>query len=476
MRRANRIYILLGVLALLCIATFCAVKAEESREQISNSGETILEVSADSVSALSWEKGSESYSFHKDDVWEYDEDEAFPVDEEKINDLLDPFEEMGASFIIEEPEDLSQYGLDSPECTIRIETEEKSYEILLGDYSNMDSERYVSIGDGNVYLVKEDPLEAYDVSLSDLIDHDETPYFGQVSSVQFTGSENYTIIYEEDSDETYREDDVYFVRQSGETTALDTYAVEDYLETVTYLDLSDYVTYDADDEELEKYGLDDPELSISVDYTYEDEDGEEVTKNFILHLSRDPKERKKAEKKAEKKGKDDGEDEEDDEKITAYARVGDSKIIYKITSSGYKELMDASVDTFRHKEAVPAEFEDVKQIDISLEGKDYSITSKGKKNKRTWYYKKEKLEIDDLEDAVSDLKADSFTGEKPSKKEEIRLTVHLDKKNDPKVEICLYRYDGSFCLATVDGESFGLVERSRVIDLVEAVQAVVLNE
>lgn len=47
---------------------------------------------------------------------------------------------------------------------------------MLGDYSPMDSQRYVSIGDGNVYLVEDDPMEEFDVELSNMLDDDDIPY------------------------------------------------------------------------------------------------------------------------------------------------------------------------------------------------------------------------------------------------------------------------------------------------------------
>ena len=47
------------------------------------------------------------------------------------------------------------------------------------------------------------------------------------------------------------------------------------------------MTYEVTDEELSAYGLDDPELSVSVDYT---DDGTSDT--FVLHISRDPAEKK----------------------------------------------------------------------------------------------------------------------------------------------------------------------------------------
>ena len=49
------------------------------------------------------------------------------------------------------------------------------------------------------------------------------------------------------------------------------------------------MTYKVTDEELSAYGLDDPELSVSVDYT---DDGTSDT--FVLHISRDPAEKKSA--------------------------------------------------------------------------------------------------------------------------------------------------------------------------------------
>ena len=93
MKRYKRLYLLLGVLAVACIATFGVLRFEEHQEQIKNSDEIILKVPSDTVTSLSWEYQEESLSFHKEEVWLYDEDEAFPVSEEKINGLLAQFEE-----------------------------------------------------------------------------------------------------------------------------------------------------------------------------------------------------------------------------------------------------------------------------------------------------------------------------------------------------------------------------------------------
>lgn len=470
MRRSKKIYILLGVLATACIATFAVMRYEEYREKIRNSEEIILEVSGDSVKAVSWEYESETLSFRREEEWLYEEDETFPVDEEKIGAMLEQFESFGASFIIEEVEDYGQYGLDEPICTIRLETEDESYEISLGNFSEMDSQRYVSIGDGNAYLVKEDPLEQFDVELSDLIRHDEIPQFEKTETIQFAGTENYSVTYEEGSADTYCADDVYFTEDESGKKALDTSLVESYLNDMNGLGLRDYVTYHASEEELASYGLNAPELTIMVDYSYEDEEGEEMSDTFVLHVSRDPEERQTDQETEDESGED-----SEEEEITAYARVGESQIIYQISGGEYKDLMAVSYNDLRHREVLTADFADMTQIDVSLDGTVYTFTSEEKGDEQLWYYQEEEVEISELKTAFAWLEADSFTEEEPTQKEEISLTVYLDNENYPQVLIELFRYDGDSCLAVVDGEPVSLVERSAAVDLIEAVHGIVLN-
>lgn len=480
MKRSKRIYILLGILVVACAITFGVSRYEAQKELIQNSDEVILEIPTDSVQSLSWSYEDQTLAFHKDGTWLYDEDDAFPVDEEKVNELLEQFTAFGASFIIQEVEDYSQYGLDDPVCTIQLTTDdETSYEIQLGDYSTMDSERYVSIGDGNVYLVSNDPLDYFDIELSDMIDNDDIPAMDQVTQLQFSGSEDLQVTYEEDGTGTYRDDDVYFTQQDGENLPLDTAQVDSYLQTIRYLGLTDYVTYNATEEDLQTYGLDNPDLTIQIDYTDEEDDGTQTTGTFVLSISRDPAEKAAAE--AEDSSTDTAAEstgdttETEEEEITAYARVGESKILYQLSSDDYTTLIEASYDAFRHKEVLPADFADVAQIDISLDGSDYTITTSGDADERTYYYGDEELDISTLQSALESLEADSFTDEQPTQQEEISLTVQLDLENNPVVQIDLYRYDGTYCLAVVDGQPVSLVERSLVVDLVEAVNAIVLN-
>ena len=480
MNRSKRLSVLLCVLVIFCALTLGVSKYEERKEKIKNSDEIILELNSEDVTELSWEYESETLAFHKDENWLYDEDEHFPVNEEKINQLLENFQSFGVSFIIEDAEDLSQYGLSAPLCTIHIGLEEETYEISLGNYSEMDEERYVSIGDGNVYLVKDDPLDSFDIELSDMIQHDEIPEFDTVTEIQFAGSENYKAVYKEDNKVTYSKEDVYFVKEGSGELPLDIGNIESYVETIHELNLTNYAAYDVTDEELKTYGLDDPELTVTLQYKVQDEESEEEKEEtIVLHISRDPAEKEKAESEAAKSSDNDKSQEdtetESEEEITAYLRVGESKIIYQISGLDYEDLMEVSYNAFRHQEVIWVDFEDIRGVKISLEGAEYELIAKEKSKKRIWYYQDDEIETDNFRNALNSLSASEFTEEEPSDKEEISLTLQIDNENQPEVKIELYRYDGNMCIAVVDGEPVSLVNRSHVVDLIEAVNAIVLN-
>jgi len=474
MNRSKKLCILLGVLAAVCGATLIVLQVEEHQEKIRNSEEIILELPGDSVQSLSWEYEGETLAFHKEDTWLYDEDSAFPVSEERIRELLELFQAFGVSFVIEDVEDYGQYGLDDPVCTIDLATEDQSYQIQLGDYSSMDSKRYVSIGDGNVYLVQNDPLDYFDTDLRGMIANDDTPWFDQVTEIRFSGKEDYSVVYEEDSHNTYNADDVYFAKLGGTKKPVDTAKVESYLYTISSMKPTDYVTYSATDEDLASYGLDTPELTVAVDYTAENEDGNEEQNTFVLHVSRTAEGKKAAEEAAEKAEKE-ADGSEDTEDIPAYVRIGESKIIYEISSDRYDQLMAAFYDDLRHSELFWGELSEVQKIDVSLEGAVYTFTPEKDGDEYTWSCQEEVLETDDFQNALTGLTAEEFTSETPAQKQEIGLTIYLDNEQTPEVQIRLYRYDGTRCLASVDGESTALVDRDAVVRLMEAVRAVVLK-
>lgn len=470
MRKAIKLYALLGVLLVVCIAAFAVSRYEEKKEQIKNSGEVILEIPTDNVTALSWTNDSGTFSFTKDEAWVYDDDNAFPVDEEKINDLLEQFTSFAAAFAIDDVEDYAQYGLDEPICTIRITAGEESYTVELGDFSKMDEQRYISIGDGRAYLVSHDPLDEFDAVLRDMILDDTIPEFDTAEQIEFSGSENYTILRDEDG-KSICADDIYFT----DGQPLDTDNVDTLLSAIQSLSLTNYVSYNVTDEELTTFGLDDPELTIEMEYSTRDDDGNvEDSGTLLLCISRNPEEVAAYEEAVEK-------DEDDLPDITCYVRVGQSQIVYEISQSVYDQLTAVSYDTLRHQKLFTADFDTVTSIDVALSGENYTFTYNPPEDKDdedaegTWTYNAEEFDVYDLKTALRAISASSFTDETPTGQEEISLTVHLDNEDFPTFTLTLYRLDGTNCIAAVDGKTVALVSRSKTVDLIEAVNELTLG-
>lgn len=453
MKRYKKLLVLLGVLLLVCGATVLVSRVEEKKENIRTAGETILAVDPETVDSLSWKFEETELSFHKeeDGSWVYDADAAFPVDEEKIAGMLETFRAFTAAFVIEDVEDYGQYGLTEPQCTVTFTAGEDRYTVKLGDYSKMDSQRYASLDDGRAYLMKEDPLETFQAELPEVVKNDEIPQFGKPRKVSVSGVDSYEFTrFEEENGKSYCAEDIYF---TSDGRALDTGRVENYLSALENLNLGEYVTYNVTEESLKDYGLDAPELTLTVDY--DKDSGEAAT--FTLALSRDPAE------------------DDSSETFTAYLRIGESQLVYKLEKSDYKALMAASYNDLRHQELLSADFGCITQMDVVLDGERYSITSEGEGDGKTWYFGEQEIDISELRSAMANLTAEDFTEEAPTQKQEAALTVHLANETFPEVELGLYRYDGDNCIATLDGQPLCFIGRVYVVDLQEAINRIVMG-
>lgn len=450
MRKMTKLVVLCGVLAALCLTIAAVSRREERKEQIKTSGEVFLQIPAEGVTALSWENEEGAFSFTKEDGWVYDADADFPVDGEKVEKLLSVFESLSAAFVIEEVEDYADYGLDEPAGSVTVFSGEESVTVLLGDFSKMDQQRYVSVGDGKAYLVTHDPMDEFSAVLADMMLDDEIPAFDTVRKLSFSGSASYTIVRDEEA-ASLCADDVFFA--GGRP--LDTDRVESYLQTLAALPLSACASYHAAQEELEAFGLAEPELSVTVAYT----DGEEQG-SFTLHIGRDQKQLLAAQESGE------GLDE-----VAAYVRLGESQIVYELSAANYRKLAAASYDELRHREIFPAAFDSVRAFTATLEGGQHAFA---RAEDGTWTFDGREIEVSGVESALLAVSASSFTGEAPAQKEELGLVLELENEDFPSVSLSFYRYDGESCLAAVDGETVALVPRSEVVALVEALHAILL--
>lgn len=474
MKRSNKLLILLGVLLVCCVLTIVVLKTEKKKELIRTTDEVVLEVDPDSVDQLSWSYDEVSLAFRKEDGhWIYESDEAFPADDEKIAKLLEDFKELGATFIIDDVEDFSQYGLDKPVCTIRLATDKKKdYTVQLGAYSTMDAQRYVTLGDGRVFLVKSDPMDDYGIELADLIKYDEMPEFDHVTAIRFRGAQNYSIFREEGSDRSACVDDIYYADMNGEILPLDTEEVDRYLRAISSMYFTKFRSYNMTEEEKVAFGQDDPQLIVEVDYSDKDEDGElGEPQTFQMRMGRDLAE-KTTREEAEKTG-----DSLANLIVTAYVTFNDSNIVYSISDESCTRFLASGYNDLRHKAPMPADFNaTLESFEATLDGETYAFTSElPEKGDRDFFFDGEEFNITAIRVRLKNIAVDEFTDEKPTGREEISMLFRLNAPNYPEIRVAAYRYDGVKCLVTVNGEPFGFTKRANVVELREAVLTTALG-
>ena len=132
------------------------------------------------LTALSLTNGQGELSFTKaEDAWQYDGDDSFPAGQEAVEDLAEQIGSLAAIRVIDDPEDLSAYGLDEPALQASVTAGDgTAVTLLLGDVS--DSYCYTKRTDSDtVYTVSTDlPENLESLELLDLAAIPDFPDLG----------------------------------------------------------------------------------------------------------------------------------------------------------------------------------------------------------------------------------------------------------------------------------------------------------
>lgn len=442
MNRQKKLLVLVGVLVALCAVIAVVAGVQKHIDTITTVDEEIVAADPDALTAVSWTKEGTTLSFAQTDgTWQDASDAAFPVDQDKMADFLSHFESVHASFIIENVEDFGQYGLDDPSCTITLTTADGDTVLELGDYSTMDEKRYVTLGDGTVYLIDDDLAEYAVTDRDEMMRQDTIPDYDTLDGIVATGETAFTVEHHPDETLCYTDAYEYYLNDNGSYKPLSTAKVEDLVDTLNGLDRSDYATYTADETTLADYGLDAPVLTFTVTTTLDDA---QESHALAFGVSGDDH----------------------------YLRMDDSPIVYRVDADAYTDSVAAAgYDTLRPDEVLALDWDAVTAIDFTIDDATYTAEKSGD----TWTIGDTEVEFDDVKDAIDGLKVNTFNDETPAKKQEIAFTVHLDSEDYPTLTAALYQYDGENCLAQLDGVTLGLVDRSLAVDLTEAVNAITLG-
>ena len=449
MKRSRTLYILLGVLALIIVATIVVIKIGEYKERMETFEEVVFSFDEDAVDRFSFSLASTAHcdlTKNSDGIWLLDKEVQYPINQELVKDLIHCINNYEAKFKIINPE-LSVYGLSSPDHTATVTIGDQSMTISFGDKSPIEGERYFMTGDGFVYIAKEDVAEKFEVDNNDLMAFEKFPDVKQFTGLKITGENELEVIYKENAGYCYSDNFVYYTKVYGQYMPLSSKYVESTINAVWTALTDYYATYDIQDEDLETYNLKEPALTVTI--TYLDENDEEHTE--IVYMS--PRTISGAK---------------------FFHRVG-SKYIIHMNEENYDKFLNASYNTLRPSEMILADWNTVKQVIVNVDGEKATLDVKKDGSKTLFYLGDKEVDLDAFSRDVNKLEYVDFVDEASLKKREAQIQFIFDNDRWPSMTCEIYKYNGDTCVIKVDGRLTGTVKREDCVKVIEELNAVILG-
>lgn len=303
MKRGKKLIALLAVLILLIGAAVAVTLLNAEPEDEADP----VVFKAENIEALYWTYGEEELSFSRSgDGWVYTADKDFPLDSSYLSSMADAVSEIVSYRTLEDVEDPAEYGMDAPDCTVKVTSDGVTRTVLIGKETVVDSMRYVSLGDGDIHMVDESLHAAFCYGLYDLIACEELPVMTEVTAMTVAGETplELTLVTGEESSDWY-------AKTAEGDMLLDFDLTQELVSSVTELSWNSCVCYNAAGDLLVQYGLDTAATKVTVSYTLD-----ETAQTFVLELG---------------SALEDG----------TYVRIADSGMVYLIDSEIANNLRNA---------------------------------------------------------------------------------------------------------------------------------------
>lgn len=244
-------------------------KAESSSEEESKT--EVFSVKTDDIKSLEFIVDKKEVTFEKkDDSWVKKDETAFPVNQTTLDSAASAIETVEADRVLEDVENLAEYGLDSPSNTVIVDTADGTTKLNIGDENTSTNQYYISRDDDDstVYVVAADTVSPFMNSLYDYAQGEDFPTIDSstVKKVQVSEDKDSYVLEENSDGATW---DVSGDGSSDKESA-DTTAARNVTSGLGSFAFDQFVNYNAED--LSQYGLDKPYATITVDYQEEVED------------------------------------------------------------------------------------------------------------------------------------------------------------------------------------------------------------
>lgn len=278
------------------VLTEYVIKPEETNEEEQDDNIPVSQGDAENIVSFSYkcdDTGNEFLTLTRDkeNVWHYEEEPDFPLNQQYVTVMAKGLMNVSAERVISEEDagELSEYGFDNPTTTIRFTEKDGTENVFYIGNENPSTENYYfrKEGDNNVYQINADLKMNFMMGLYDLFDMEKFPVVEKLSFAHVeiqTKDLNMKIKGVVDKDnETYIDDyyieqekDWYISIDGSEYKMGNQITLNAMIEEMSAYDFYRAIDYNVTEQDLPKYGLDNPAAIITVDYQVLDEKTAEI--------------------------------------------------------------------------------------------------------------------------------------------------------------------------------------------------------
>lgn len=497
------------------VKTYVAHQDQKESEEDSEESTTVFTASTDNIKSLDFMVDDTETTFEKDDdSWVKKDETDFPVNQTTLDSAASAIASVDSDRVLEDVDDLSEYGLDSPSNTIKIVTKSDEEDgdditttLYVGDENSSTSQYYVRKDDDEktVYLIDSSCVEPFTKSLNDYAQMDDFPAISNtdtITKISVDGDNSYELSKDEDTS-------TWSVKGSEDEEKADSATVSSLVSSFGSMAYSSLADYKCDDKS--KYGLDKPYATITVDYqeevaeqdTESDESVNETTDETSEAEDIDSEEAGDETSENSDSASDDEDSSEEETKMadkqltilvgnetddsSRYVMVNDSNEVYTMSTDTLSALTDKSEEDFWDMTVSYVSLNSLGSLKVNYQGSDYKVnvsretsTDDDGNDTETVTYKLNGSDLDETTFTTFYNKLINMTAQKrlTDKYEpdgDAELTAIFTEEDGDTQEVAYYSYDTNYYAAVVDNKVY-LVNKMNVKELFTAFESVVGTE
>lgn len=474
-----------AVLAVCCgayagVKTYVSHQEQKESEAESEENTSVFTASADDIKSLDFMVDDTETTFEKkDDSWVKKDDTDFPVNQSTLDSAASSVTSVESDRVLEDVDDLAEYGLDSPANTIKIVTKSEDEDgddttatLYVGDENSSTSQYYVRKDDEKtVYLVDSSCVEPFTKTLYDYAQMEDFPAISStdtITKISVDGDNSYEL--KKDADTS-----VWSVNANGEEDKADSATVSSLVSSfgsMAYNSMADYKC-----EDKSKYGLDKPYSTITVDYQEEAETSDD---NAETSDSETPDSAETTEMVDKQLTILVGNEADDSNR---YVMVNDSNEVYTMSEETLSALTDKTEEDFWDMTVSYVSVNSLASLKVNYQGTDYKVnasretsTDEDGNDTETVTYKLDGADLNETTfttfyNKLINMAAQKRLTEKYDPDGDAELTVTFTEEDGDTLEVSYYSYDTNYYAAVVDNKVY-LVNKMNIKELFTAFESV----